>query len=390
MGSFAALWAPTTLVILIVTRPSTFIKGPLKILLLYGIIMIGILQYTLWSYMNDWNRYRIFAEFYYLLVITAIFFYYWSKLDFRRFALLSKWAFIFIIISLITTNIALYFDPNVIRQSAVSGNFTPFQEKLFKLTGAMGYSYVQAVVCLIPILVYHIKNKKKMVFTPKILIVILILIFITEVRAQIFANVLVTAMIIILSFMATKKRRTSFIIVLLIGILFMIIPNSFYSDTFYFLSSFFDPDSEMYYKLTDFARFIKYEGDTSTGLGNRAERYPMLFEALAASPILGDSSYESHINIELGAHIYWMNRLALWGIFGFSFFIFTLFKIFKSISSIFDADFKYYYFLSMAAIFLLGLTKTVGGREPWLMLIVIIPGLYFLPILEQQKKKKPN
>jgi hypothetical protein len=390
LGSFAFLWAPVTLLLIIASGPKTFIKGPNRILLLYGVLMVGILQYTLWKYMNDWNRIRILYEFYYLVILTAILSYYLSKGDFIRLAWISKWTFIFILISLITTNIALFIDPYVIRDSAKSGALTPFQEKIYKISGAIGYSYAQAIIYLIPILIYHIKSKKRMVFSPNILIVILILIIITEIRSQVFANILVTALILLFSLFGSKKMRSTTITISLIGILFFTIPSSFYSNIFKSLSSNFDPNSEIYYKLHDFSKFIDNpEFKNTTASGGRAARYPLLYKALAANPLWGHASSESNLNISGGAHLYWMNRLALWGIPGFLFFIYVLFKIYKSISSLFDRGYRIYYFISVTAFVLIGLTKAVGDREPWLMLIVVIPGFYFLPLLQQTNEGKP-
>jgi hypothetical protein len=390
MGSFTFLWAPITLVFTTITRPIIYKERVMKTLLIYGIISVGILQYSLWKFMDSWNQIRILYEFYYLVVACAIFFYYYCKRDFRTLALLSKWTFILIIVSLITTNIALYFDPNLVRESARTGEFTERQARIFRLSGAMGYSYIQSVVCLIPILIYHIKNKQNMVFPPKILIAILLLIIITEIRSQVFANVIVTVIITILSIIVFKKKRYTIVAMLISCVLVITIPSSSYTKLFYSSSSYFDPDSEMYYKLTDFAEFVENpEFETSTGAGGRAERYPMLIEALSANPAFGNASYDSPLDIGFGAHLYWMNRLALWGVPGFLLFIFMLFRIFKKINSLFNSGYKPYYFLSIATFILLGLIKAIGSREPWLMLIVIIPGLYFsLPPSANNKKER--
>lgn len=382
-------WAAIALVIIISKSHSFFWRSEIMNLLFFGALMLGALQYTLWKPMNDWNRIHILLEFYYLVVFTAIFLYYRSRSDFVKLAWLSKWAFIFVIISLVGTNVALYLDPMLVRQAASTGDFTSFQGRLYKVTGAMGYSYIQAIVCLIPILVYHIKNKKKMVFGPKALIGILLIIIITEIRAQVFANILVTAVITLLSLIGFKKRRKSFIVISLLGILVLAIPNNFYEDFFYTLSTYFDPDSVIYSKLKDFSVFIgSPELDTSTGAGKRANRYQLLFEALLDTPIVGIASYKNMLDDYGVAHLYWMNRLALWGIPGFLFFVYVLYKIFRSISSLFDIDFRFYYLLSVTALVLLGLTKVIVSREPWLLLIVIIPGLYFLPLLDQAKSIK--
>lgn len=386
IGSFIFLWAPIILLTIIFSRPDTFTKGPIKILLLYSLIIVGILQYTLWNYMDDWNRIRIFYEAYYLIVSSAILYYYLYGNNVRKLAWLSRWFIICIIITLILTNVALFYEPLLVYQSAATGNFTSNQLKTFENSGAMSYGYAQAVVCLIPILIYHIKRKKKIVFAPIIVVLILILIILTEIHTQVFANILVATFITILSFLWSKKRSKSFFFFSLLGILFITTPSSFFSNAFFSLSSNFEQGSMMNRKLFDFGGFIENpEFDNSTETGSRAERLPLLFEAFVSNPILGDASYNGPYDIEPGAHLFWMNRLTLWGVPGFLLYIFVLYKIFRDISSFFDADYRIYYYLSITALIMMGLMKATGGSESWLMLIVVIPGLYFLPLLNQTK-----
>ena len=386
--SFRFFWGPAVLVLIFLTQRSAFGKKPMRNLILYGAVSLGLLQYTLWGHMNDWNRSLLLNEFYALIAFSAIFFYYYVRRDFKGLAKLGKLSFLFIVITIIMTNIALFFDPLIVRQSAFPDGFTPFQAQIFKITGAGGYGYMQALVCLIPVLVYHIKYRTQMIFSRKILIVILLLIIITMIRAQVFANLLAAVAITILSYAGAKKVRKSFVMVTLVVILFLAIPSSLYSDMLIAISSYFDVDSHIYFKLNDFAFFIRYpEFGGSTGAGGRAERYPLLFEALIAAPLLGDSSYNSPFtyNVNVGGHLYWMNKLSIWGIPGFLFFVFVLSQLYKNIRSIFDSNFRFYYLLSVGAFILLGLMKNIAGREPFLILIVVIPGLYFLPLLKQKR-----
>lgn len=386
-GSFAFLWAPISLLTIIGTHPNNFIKGSMRLLLLYGIIMTGILQYTLWSYMDDWNRPRILAEFYFLVIMVAILNYYRYNLNFVTLAWLSKMAFVFILISMIATNIALYIDINIVRQAADTAEFSSFQDRVFKQSGVMGYSYIQAIILLIPILVYFIKMKQRLIFSSRMLIIILVLIIITEIRAQVFANILAAVLVTILSLLGTKNMRASILIMIIVVILAVAIPSTYFANLLTYASNYFNPESEIYYKLNDFSFFIQNpEIDTSTGAGARAERYPLLFEALIANPIFGHASNISRLDILAGAHLYWMNRLAIWGIPGFIFFLITLYQIFRSISSLFDKTFRYYYFLSIVGFIFLGATKAVGGNEPWLILLVLIPGLYFQPLLRNEPR----
>lgn len=45
--------------------------------------------------------------------------------------------------------------------------------------------------------------------------------------------------------------------------------------------------------------------------------------------------------------------------------------------NVFSNEFKFYYILSLLTFVVIGFMKTLNGREPWLMLFIIIPGLYF-------------
>jgi len=389
IGSFRFMWGPLALITILFCRPIAFTKGPMRFLLLYGALSVGILQYTLWNYMDDWNRSGILEDFYILTVFVAIWNYYWIICDFKRLAILCKWAFLFIVITLIMTNIALTIDPLIVRNAATGFVDDPFQMKLSKLTGSASYGYAQAIVLLIPILVYHIKNRKQMVFPHKALIAILILILITTIRVQVFANLLVASLITLLAIMGSKNRYLGYRFLAIFVIIYVIIPTSFYAYIFTNLGSYFKQDTEIHYKLNDFALFIQNpELTTTTEAGGRSERYPQLFEALVSNPLFGHASYKSHLDIGVGGHLYWMNKLALWGILGFLFFVFVLYKIYKTIIYFFiDTEIWYNYFLSVLALILFGLTKNIAGREPWIMLIVIIPGLYFLSHIQKKRNK---
>lgn len=385
-GSFSLLWAPASLLLIMILRPRTYLKQPVSPLLIYGLLFVGILQYTLWKYMMDFNRIRILYEWFYLIVFVSIWSYYLRMRNYYTLALIGKWGFVFILITLITTNLGLFIDPSIVRDSANSAKFTTPQLRLFNYLGTMDYSYIQAIICLIPVLAFYIRSKRIFFMSRKVLIVILILIVVTELRSQVFANIFVTIVVTTLSFISSRNLRLTIITVLLAGMVFVTIPNSFYVNIISSISDNFDPGSVTSKKLKGIALFIEDpEIDTTTDIGRRAARYPLLINALSSNPFFGHSSYASNLNIGAGAHLYWMNRLAIWGIPGFLFFIFVLYKVFRIISLSFDRGFRFYYFLSLMSVFLLGLTKAVGGREPWLILIIIIPGMYYIPLLSPKK-----
>ncbi|MCF8219765.1 MAG: hypothetical protein K9J21_12400 [Bacteroidales bacterium] len=395
VGSFRFFWGPSALLWIFLVRSSAFKVKQMKYLFLYGVLSLGLLQFTIWQYMDDWHRSNILNEFYSIFIFFTIFCYYYIHRDYKGLASVAKWGFYFILITIFMTNIALYLDPMVVRQSA-SGEFaTPFQAQVYRLTGATGYGYAQALVCLIPVLVYYIKtkSKEKRFVSNRHLIILLLLLFFTLVHAQVFANILAALAILALSIAGTERIGITSIMVVFSIIVILVIPASVYADMFYYLSSFFDTESNIHYKLTEIAHFIQYPSlDSTTAVGARAARYPYLFEQFISNPILGVASssrmtslfaYES----AMWTHLYWMYRLTIWGLLGFGIFIFVLFQLFKKIYSIFDTEFKFYYLLSVSAFVFLGLMKNIAGREPYLMLIVIIPGMYFLPLLKHQRKR---
>lgn len=388
VGSFRFFWGPLVFVMIILNKPSIFSDKVMWYILIYWLLFLGFLQITLWKYMLDWDQNSLSEEFYALLIFTTILLYFVHQRDFRGLAFIGKLGFIFILVTILMTHVALTFDPYIIRQSASPIKFTAFQAQIFKKTGAGGYGYMQALVIFLPILIYHIKYDKKLLFKRRVLIVILILLLALHIRTQVFANIIVSIIFTILAFAGIKKGIKSLILIAIIISCILLIPISFVSEKLMILSSYFEPDTEIHYKLNDFAKFILTpDVDSSTGTGSRAQRYLTLYEAFLADPIFGNASYNSSISTEGGGHLHWMNRLSIWGIFGFSFYFYMLSRIYKKIRNLFHYNIRFYYFLSVAAFISLGFIKTISGREPFLILIVVIPGILYLPFLENGNER---
>lgn len=387
--SFRFLWAPLMIGVVIIIRPKLIFKTPVSQLCLYGFLSVFILQYSLWIYMSEWNKSRIVNEFYDISVFLLILGYYFLTNRLTVFAKISRISLFFIIITAIMTYIALIIDPTIVRNSAAGYLGDSRQIYLSDKLGSGGYGYVQALIIFMPLLVYHIKKNKRLVISKNGLWLLLILIILITLKAQVFANILAMLITLLLSFAGSKRRKAMYRYVILIVFFFIIIPDSMYIDLLRAGSQYFPKESETYYKLNDFAIFIENpELDNSTGAGSRVARYPLMLEALVAKPFFGDASYESNLDIDAGGHLYWMNKLAILGIFGFYIYIYTLYKIYKFIDrKITDSEMKFYYFLSVLSFMILGLMKNSGGREIWVFLIIVIPGL-FLGTLEDMEQDR--
>ena len=166
----------------------------------------------------------------------------------------------------------------------------------------------------------------------------------------------------------------------------VIIPTKVYTNLLINSSSFFDSDSEMYNKLNDMALYIEFGEVVTSGAGGRVDRYPLLWEGFKANPITGFYNSGSSLDIEPGGHLYWMNKLTVYGILGFIPFILIFYFYINKVLKHFDSEFSFYFLVSVFAGIGLGFIKSLFGQEFWTMFFFILPGLYYLP---RRKKSHP-
>lgn len=213
---------------------------------------------------------------------------------------------------------------------------------------------------------------------------LMIFLFIVLLTAQIFANILVAFITILFSFLGASKFKKSFFYILIVFIIFFFTPKTFYIKSLKGIGQNFEQNSELYLKFNDMANYIENpvldEDDFSSETSGRASRYPSLFKVFLASPLLGDANHKSPFEYELttGGHLYWMSRLALWGIFGFMGYIIILINVFKPVTRMVNEELRFYYYISVAAIFTLGLFKNLTGREIYIISLFVLPGLFLI------------
>jgi len=390
IGSFRWLWGPLSLLSFIVVYPKIITHIMSKSTLLYGVIFAGVLQYLLWDFASDWYKETVLEDFYNLVIFVWLVVYFITAREFVFWGRLAKWGLFFFMITAIMTLVATQIAPTIVRESYSGGkdSFEGFQALQNLGFGSYGFSI--SLVALIPALIFFIKSKSKTFISKKLLWVFLGLVLITLIQMQIFANILIALLMIVLSFVNSKSRKMTFFFTTGSLLIFSLIPTTTYADLLTNVSSLFSKDSNVYYKMNDLANYL-VSSNTGTGVESRIERYPGLISALLEQPFLGDASYDSRFQKEMtaGAHLFWMSRLALWGVFGFIGYLLILKNVFKPLLSFFDKDFRYFYSLSLTSVIFLGLIKSLTPREPYVMLLIIIPGLYFLTKTKLIMKKKP-
>jgi hypothetical protein len=387
------IWSLLWFVSLVVFKSKILQQNLLQLWLLYGAIMLLLLLNTLWIDVNEWNKNQITGEFYAIAVALSVIVYFRMERDYIGLANLVKWTMVFLFITAIMSIVTAIINPSYARD--IIGISTAINESAreeilsYQKYGGGGYSFASAIDCLLPILIYYYKNNSSSYFNKKQLILFIIIFLISLISMQIFANILIAIPIIAFSWFGTKNAKRGFITIGLITLIFLLIPSQIYIDLFQYIASWFHRGSELNYKFNDIAQFYATGGSyEESGLGSRAERYPILWRSFQANPFFGHfvSSRKSFTDISAGAHLFWMNKLAVYGLLGTIPFLFIIYRYIKINLRYFDKEFALYFLLSLFSIIVLGSMKTLGGRDFWYTYFIVVPGFYYLRLL----KKKPK
>ena len=359
-------------------------KNFLYILFFMGIFVLLLLS-TIWVNVDEWSKRETRLEVLSFLVPMSLYSYFTFSKDFSGLAILVKWTIFFIAVTAILSIFTTTIDPLYVRNF---GSYSEAEIKALSKFGGGGYGFTGALVFLFPIIIYYYRNSSKIPYNKPIILIFGIVCFIAVLRMQIFANIILSVFVIIISLAGTRRIRKSLVFTGMFLIMFVLIPKHFYSDFLIDASSHFKPDSDVSFKLNDMATFIKL-GNVSeeTSTGGRIERYPLLWEGFKSNPLLGVYNSDSTLDISPGGHLYWMHKLTVYGILAFIPFILIFYFHIKKVIKQFDPEYTFYFLLSVFSGLGLGLIKSLYGRDFWTMFFFIIPGLYYFPLL---KKKAPT
>ena len=393
------LWTIIWVISLLIFNPKICLNKAIIYLLAYGLLLYLATE-TIWSNMDDWNYRRLFFEFYEIAIGVSVIIYFQQSNDYIGLAKITKWSIVFLCITAVMTIISSAIDPLYARN--ITGLATVTNESEIEAIinmeryGGGTYSTAGAFMCLFPIFIYYYKNIKVSLISKTQIIIISVIIFIALIGIQIFGNILIAIIFSIIALLGMKKIRQTSLAIFLFFLIILIIPKEKYVNSLLSVSEYFDKDSELNYKFRDLAIFIETGADikdNSTGAGGRAERYPMLMQTFIKKPLLGcfyfsDKSGNGYNAV--GAHLHWMNKLTITGIIGLIFFLLIPYNFIKSNSKRFSPGYKFYYILASLSIISYGLIKQLGGRDTWYAFFIILPGLYYLPLLKKENKVKDS
>lgn len=384
------VWALVWGISLLLFKPKVFTQKLMLMVGLYGVFLLLMLN-VFWIAMDDWNVKLLWNEFYQIAVGISIISYFYVSEDYIGLAKITKYTLIFLFITAVMTNITASIDPMYARYIFIESLEGESSRHLIDKFGAGNYGTVIAYMAIIPLLIYYFKNNNLIQQKKWGVALLISLFFITIFRMQIFTNIIVAVVLAIISWLSVKNREKTYIALGILAIIVMVIPTEAYVDTFYILSEKFSNMEDVSFKFKEVGSYLEY-GEETVGHGNaftgRADRFPILADTFSKSPIFGcffltDSSGYGYLQ-ECG-HLYWMNKLTVTGIVGFLFFVSILVMFLQQEKKKFEDEFRNYFMLAILSIIIYGLFKNVVNRECWYLFFVIIPGMYYLPLLNKRE-----
>ncbi len=373
-----------------------FFSKPMMYLFIYGLLLLLATQ-TIWSSMDEWNYKLLVNEFYEIAVGVSVITYFLQNKNYLDLAKVTKWSIVFLFITAIMTIISSGIDPMYARNITSISSITSESEReailSFKRFGGGTYSTAGAFMCLLPIFIFYYKNIKISLLSKKQIIIFCFVVFLALFGMQIFTNILVAVAFSVIALLGMKKLRQSTLVIGIFLSILVFTPKGVYINSLQSFGNYFPEGTDLNYKFKDLALYVETgadEYDNTTGTGARIERYPVLMETFLKSPLFGcyflSDSFGNGYRGE-GIHLYWMNKLTITGIIGLLFYLFIPYNFIKNSLRYFDSTYKFYYLLAAFSILFYGLMKAVVGRETWYAFFILLPGLYYLPLLRKTDKK---
>lgn len=368
-------------------------KAILSVVFYSSFVIISI--NTIWIDMDEWNKQALIQELYSIFIgVTVITYFYYNR-EYRDLAYITKWSIVFLSITAVMSIVSAIIDPmyarNIIGASSIRSSSEFELIMSYKKYGGGGYGTAIAFMGLIPVVLYYYKNDLLLFIRRKYIIIFIILLYMALLSMQIFANIVLVFAVLPLLIVETRNRNVTLFIILIFLIALLVIPKTAYIDMLEIASSYFNHDSDLNFKLRDLSLFLEGGNpfDRSTGAGARAERYPMLWDSFIQSPVFGCFYLTDHRGngyMHAGGHLHWMNKLTVTGIAGLLIFSFVVFSLIKNQIRNTKADYRYFYFISIALMLGYGLFKAIAGREMWYTFFILLPGIYYLPLLNKKPK----
>jgi hypothetical protein len=316
-----------------------------------------------------------------VFIAVLIYTYFIAVGDYKGLAWVVVSAFIFFGITSITSIVGLNQYPLAARDIAGALSARGLSKLLdfYSKKGIASYGFFNGLAFLFPVMVFQLKKLWDTRILKFIFIGMMLIFFYAIIKAQFTSALLLSIFYSIAAILIRKNQKRSVTLYLILGVFLIVIPTEDIANIFFSSSGLFK-DTILEERITDIGKTIEnpeVSFRSEQHASRRLARIPLLLESFAKDPLLGGG--------ENTGHVFWFDRLSMFGLIGFIPWILFLKNQIQSNLRLFNDDFKPYYILSMAAFVSLGFIKNMGGDQMASIVFIFIPGIYFLKYLKEPR-----
>ncbi len=339
------------------------------------VIFLNLILFYVLSLGNHSNSYlanRYLRDIVDILIACTLLLYFKQK-DIKGLALLLSAIFIFIIISSLSSIIGFNMFPNSIRFNSSLDIFG--MEEFYKKRGIQGYDFFYGLAFASPVIFYKLKKYYKS--SKVISIASFIIFFVSIIKSNYVTAFLFTSAGLFFVLIGSENIKRNKKIVLIVTLLLMIIPQTFYIGLLDSINNLISPESVMSTRLTDLT--LTLEGSNETHAEMRISRIPYLLNEISKNPLTGGG--------DSTGHVFWLDLFSLFGLFTFVSFGLIFYIFFKNNFKFLPDHYKYFYILSYIFFIANGFIKSSGGAIVYYSVFLIIPGFGLIEKYEQISRK---
>lgn len=324
------------------------------------IIVMSFIIFYLISISNHENAYlaeRYMGDIVNIFVAFSVFWYF-NKYDVKGLKLLLYTCLVFIIISCVTSIVGFYKFPNSIR-------YNPYFEmtdvsKFYLRLGIQQYDFFYGLAFATPVIFHEFKKASKKVLG----IICMVILYFSFIKANYATAFLFASVGLFFVLIGRDNFQKNKKLIIFIGILLLIIPQTFYTGLLNGVNNFISPESTLHNRLSDLS--LSIEGDEETHGKRRMERVPYLLSEISKNPVTGGG--------DSTGHVYWLDLLSLYGILAFVPYILIFYFFIKYCYSHIPDGYKYFYLISCIFFIANGFIKNSGGDIVFYSVFLIMPG----------------
>jgi hypothetical protein len=370
------------LIVVLIVYPKILISKSLFLIYFFIVVYLFFIPFYWQERVVGWENYVDYkwlrSEIQPVLLAILMYLYFIKSGDFKGLAIVTLFTLVFIVITSITSIIAINVYPTAARELA--GALAIREEKelieIYNKMGVGSYGFFNGIAFLFPIFFFFLKKQWSNSIYKILFIGMIILLFLGIIKAKFASALLLSFFFFLSSFFISKYNKHRTLLYAFFSLFFLFFSFSFLSNLFYEASSLFE-GTVLQERLYDAGQTIEdpvidYER-SSHHTGRRLGRIPILIVSFLENPFIGGG-------VNTG-HVFWFDRLSMFGLIGFIPWLLIIKHQIKLNLFLFSEDFKQYYLLSILAFIFLGMIKNMGGNQIFITIFFITPGMYYLKLL---------